>query len=102
VAGVQTANLTIGLYGPPGPPPPPPDPPPPPPPPPQPAYVAGHVYGFKLAPGVTLTSAQRAVARVAIARSGIYSLPPFASAVQFQTITSDGGSFVYDKLYQLS
>ncbi len=102
IAGVTTANLTVGLYGPPGPPPPPPDPPPPPPPPLQPASVAGHVYGFKLAPGTVLSATQSAVARVAIARSGIYSLPPFASAVVPQTVRSDGGGFSYDMLYSLS
>jgi hypothetical protein len=102
VAGVATANLTVGLSGPPGPPPPPPDPPPPPPPPPQPASIAGHVYGFKLAPGTVLSGTQRAVARVAIARAGIYSLPPFASAVQFKTVTTDGAGYLYDQLYSLS
>jgi hypothetical protein len=102
VAAVATANLTVTLYGPPGPPPPPPDPPPPPPLPPQPASVGGHVYGFKLAPGTALSGTQRAVARVSIARRGIYSLPPFASAVSFQTVDTDGGAFLYDKLYTLS
>jgi hypothetical protein len=102
VAGVQTANLTVALSGPPGPPPPPPDPPPPPPPPPQPASVAGHVYGFKLAPGTVLSGTQRAAARVSIARAGVYSLPPFAMPVQFQTVDVDGGQFKYDKLYSLS
>ena len=102
VDGVETQNLTVVISGPAGPPPPPPDPPPPPPTPLQPASVAGHVFGFKLAPGTVLSTTQRAVARVAIARTGIYALPPFASPPQFVTVTSDGGGFTFDKLYSLS
>ena len=102
VFSVQTGNLSVYLGGPPGPPPPPPNPPPPPPPPPQPATVSGHVYGFKLPPGTQLSPSQRAVARVAIARSDVYALPPFSVEVQFKTIATDGGAFKFEKLYDLN
>jgi hypothetical protein len=42
------------------------------------------------------------VAHVSIARAGIYSLPPFAAAVQFKTVTTDGAGYLYDQLYSLS
>jgi len=102
VFAVQTANLSIYLGGPAGPPPPPPPNPPPPPPPPLPAAIGGHVYGFKLPPGTVLTSTQRTVARVSIARPDIYSLPPFAPEVPYQTVPIDGGGFRFDKLYSLN
>src|SRR5262249_5193047 len=102
IDGVATSNLTVSIEGPPGPPPPPPNPPPPPPQPLQPATVGGHVFGFKLAPGTALSPTQKAVARVSIARSGIYALPPFAGAVQFLTVNDDGGSYTFPNLFSLS
>ncbi len=102
VFAVQTANLSIYLSGPPGRPPPPPNPPPPPPQPPTPAAVSGHVYGFKLPPGTQLSATQRTVARVSIARNDIYSLPPFAVEVSYQTVAIDGGGFRFDRLYNLN
>ena len=102
VGRVETANLTVFLSGPAGPPPPPPDPPPPPPPrPPQPATLGGHVFGFKLPPQTVLSPTQRQVARVFIARRGIDSLPPFATAPKFTTVTDDGGAFTFANLYSL-
>ena len=102
VAGVQTASLTVSLEGPAGTPPPPPNPTPPSPQPLQPASVGGHVYGFKLAPGTTLSPTQAAVARVFIARSGVYALPPFAGAPPFFTVGDDGGPYTFTNLYSLS
>lgn len=102
VAGVQTTNLTVSLEGPAGQPPPPPSNPPPPPQPPTPATVSGHVYGFKLAPGTQLGPMQSAVARVFIARSGVYALPPFAGAPTFFTVSDDGGPYTFSNLYSLS
>src|SRR4051812_13774954 len=102
VLGVQTASLTIALEGPAGPPPPPPDPPPPPPQPFQTASVSGHVYGFKLPPGTPIGPTQHLVARVSIARAGIYALPPFASSPAFFTVSDDGGPYLFDKLVSLS
>ncbi len=105
VVGVATASLTVYLSGPAGTPPPLPDPPPPPPPPPpplQPASLGGHVFGFKLPPARVLSATQRAVARVLIARRDIDSLPPFAPAASdFLTVTDDGGTFNFPKLYSL-
>jgi hypothetical protein len=105
VQGVQTSNLTVALRGPAGtppPPPPPPNPPPPPPPPAPTATVGGHVYGFKVPPGLALTPTQRLVARVSITRPGIYALPPFAGPPAFVTVANDGGPYTFDKLYSLS
>ena len=102
VDGVQTSDLTLALQGPAGTAPPPPNPPPPPPPAPQTATVSGHVYGFKLAPGTTLSPTQRPVARVAIAPSGIYALPPFAGPPMFFTVSDDGGPYTFGNLYSLS
>jgi IPT/TIG domain-containing protein len=105
VLGVRTSNLTVSIQGPAGNPPPPPDPPPPPPPPPpalQSATVSGHVFGFKLPPGTVLSATQRPVARVAIARAGIYALPPFSGAPAFFTVATDGGPYLFDKLFSLS
>ena len=105
IDGVQTSNLTIALQGPAGTAPPPPNPPPPPPPPPpapQTATVSGNVYGFKLPPGTALSPTQRPVARVSIARSGIYALPPFAGPPSFLTVGDDGGPFTFGNLYSLS
>ena len=102
VGGVATASLSVYLSGPAGPPPPPPDPPPPPPPPLQPASIGGHVFGFKLPPSTVLSATQRAVARVLIARRDINSLPPFSPAARdFVTVTDDGGTFSFPKLYSL-
>ena len=102
VDGVQTSNLTVALQGPAGTPPPPPNPPPPPPPPLQTASVSGHVYGFKLPPGTVLSATQRPVARVSIARAGIYALPPFSGAPAFFTVSDDGGPYTFGTLYSLS
>ncbi|MFN2548939.1 MAG: IPT/TIG domain-containing protein [Myxococcales bacterium] len=99
---VGTSNLTVALEGPAGAPPPPPGLPPPPPQPLRPATVGGHVFGFKLAPGTALSPTQKAVARVSIARSGIYALPPFAGAVAFFTVNDDGGPYTFSNLYSLS
>ena len=98
---VQTANLTLGIGGPAGTPPPPPANPPPVTPV-QSTSISGHVLGFKLAPGTALTRTQTAVARVSIAPGGIYALPPFGGAVQFVTVSSDGGSFQFNNLFSLS
>ena len=102
IDGVQTSNLTIALRGPPGVAPPPPNPPPPPPPAPQTATVSGHVYGFKLPPGTALLPTQRPVARVSIARPGIYALPPFSGPPAFFTVSDDGGPYAFGNLYSLS
>ena len=103
IDGVETANLTVAIEGPAGTAPPPPTTPPPPPPvQPTPASVGGHVYGFKLAPGTVLSATQKQVARVAIARSGIYALPPFSGAVPYLTVNDDGGPWVIPNLFTLS
>ncbi len=102
VDGVQTSDLTLALQGPAGTPPPPPPPPPTPPAPLQTATVSGHVYGFKLPPGTVLSATQRPVARVSIARSGIYALPPFAGPPKFLTVSDDGGPYTFSGLYALS
>jgi hypothetical protein len=49
-----------------------------------------------------LTPTQKAVARVSIARSGIYALPPFAGAVTFFTVNDDGGPYTFGNLYSLN
>ena len=98
VGEVSTANLTVYLSGPAGTPPPPPTNPPTPPPPLPTSTIGGHVYGFKLPPGTVLADNQRAVARVSIAAAGIYSLPPFAGAPPFLTVTSDGGSYSFSNV----
>ena len=99
---VQSSNLTLGIAGPAGTPPPPPTKPPAPAPTPtQTATLSGHVFGFKRAPGTVLSRTQTAVARVSIAPGGINALPPFAGAVSFVTVASDGGAFSFSNLFSL-
>ncbi len=65
-----------------------------------PACVSGHIYGFKLPAGVTLTpGTQRLEARVSASAPGLYSTRPFdilglqAGDPQFERVTAEGGTY---------